>query len=51
MIMKYSENFNDNIFDDLNNMDKFLERYQRVKLTQEEMNHPIALYLLKNINL
>lgn len=47
--MKYSENFNDNIFDELDNMDKFLERYQWVKVTQEEMNHPIALYLLNNI--
>ena len=27
MIKKYSENFNDNIFDELGSMDKFIERY------------------------
>lgn len=28
MIKKYSEKFNDNIFDELDSMDKFTERYK-----------------------
>lgn len=28
MIKKYSENFNDNISDELDSMDKFIERYK-----------------------
>lgn len=28
MIKKYSENFNDNIFDELDSMNKFIERYK-----------------------
>ena len=37
MIKKYSENFNDNIFDELDSMDKFIERHKLliVQLTQE----------------
>ena len=37
-------------FDNLNEMDQFLERYNLLKFTQTEIDDLICLYVLKKLN-